>query len=198
MRSLWARSKPPSFGRVEIPGADEGFEGAGPILQEGPLLDRSGQADQSAGGKFLGQPWSFRIFPSRIAEGEGQLLQSGIMPDQQDRQASSGKFGQQGVQRHRRGIVKPPIASHGDVVERRPERIERLAGPFRGRAEHDVGPDPLPAEIVGQQDRGFMAAFVERSFEIVDIGVVPTGFRMAKEMDQLHGPNLLLFFVKCG
>ncbi len=83
-------------------------------------------------------------------------------------------------------LIEPPVERQLSGRQRPLQQIEGLPGAFRRRAEDDRGFDVLAQEMLGQQSNGFPPPFVERTVEIVDGRVVPTGFGVSEQVKQLH------------
>ena len=119
-------------------------------------------------------------------EVHGQVLEPRIVADHHDRPDRLGEPAEklEDVIGSRR--IDARLDLDQCVAERRPHMIERLPGTHRRRAEHQIGPNVLIAEVLLHPRGGTDPPRRERPVVIGELSVVPARLRVAQEVERAH------------
>ena len=148
------------------------------------MVDRKGDFGHRRGRIFDGD-FAAQSFP--VGQQQGELLQPGIMADEEEPFDGIAHLVDDVEQQGRRGeiearvifgIERPPITV-GDLVERLPH-------PHGGRGEHAIETQPLRAHLAPHRLRRLASARVERTIEVAGDRIVPGRLGVAQQRQNLH------------
>src|SRR4051812_24754590 len=142
---------------------------------------------REATGRITGAQIGERIVVTAAGEHRGQLLETRVVPDEDERRDLIGNRAHDRDEVVDRGLVDARLLSHGRLTgESRRHAVPRLARSPRRRDEHEICGQAQLGEVVTQGLDGASAARRERTVLVALLGVGPARLRVTQ---QVQGPH---------